>query len=208
MPPLDVRVRHDGTRRNVVIWRDTCAAVDQGDSVAQWASQFLNKSVRLMRIADEHVRQCNPDYARRAEDQLGFADGYPLLLISQASLDDLNTRLDAPMLMNRFRPNIVIEGCAPFAEDMWDDIRVGEVPMGIVKPCARCVMTTVNQASAEKGVEPLHTLASYRTTHQKIMFGQNVTHFARGVISVGDAVTVTQARPDGSSVWRAPREMH
>ena len=122
--------------------------------------------------------------------QVSFADGFPFLIISQASLDDLNSRLDSPVEMNRFRPNIVVSGSKPFEEDTWKEIQIGECRFQIVKPCARCEITTINQQTAERGKEPLRTLATYRRDGNKVLFGQNMVALNTGKISVGDAVKI------------------
>lgn len=194
MPSLDVRMRGDGPRRAVRVWSDTCAAVDQGEAAAAWLSEFLGARCRLVRLADEHARRVDARFARRPDDQTSFSDGYPFLLTSEASLDDLNSRMAVPLPMNRFRPNIVVRGCAPFAEDGWADIEVanahGPVRFGVVKPCARCAITTTDQATAERGLEPLRTLVEFRRRADgKVMFAQNLVLVRGGVIAVGDAVT-------------------
>ena len=127
----------------------------------------------------------------RPTDQVGFADGYPLLLISEASLADLNSRLATPLPMNRFRPNIVVTGCEPYAEDTWQRIQIGGLGFDIVKPCARCATTTTDQATGARGKEPLKTLATYRDGPDSgPLFGQNVIHAGVGAIRVGDEVEV------------------
>src|SRR5262245_41910689 len=109
-----------------------------------------------------------------------FADGYPLLLIAEESLADLNTRLAEPLPMNRFRPNVVIRGAAePYAEDGWSRVAIGEVECSLVKACARCVTTTTDQTTAERGAEPLATLARYRRVPRGVLFGQNLIHHAQ-----------------------------
>lgn len=188
MSPLAIATSDVGERRSVRVWSDHCAAVDQGDEAAEWLSSFLGVNCRLVRMADEHVRRVDQRYAMRASDQVNFADGYPLLIISEGSLADLNSRLSEPVPMNRFRPNIVIAGCAPYAEDGWRRLRVGDVLFDVVKPCARCVLTTVDQSTGRAGKEPLATLATYRTLNSKVMFGQNLVHATRGRIHVGDEV--------------------
>mgnify|MGYP005754659241 FL=1 len=120
---------------------------------------------------------------------MSFADGMPYLIIGQASLDELNSKLEQPVPMNRFRPNLVFSGGSPFQEDQLRKIRIGTVEFQIVKPCARCVMTTVDQDTAEQGKEPLKTLASYRTVNNKVMFGQNVVALSLGKVRLGDAIT-------------------
>lgn len=123
---------------------------------------------------------------------MGFADGFPLLVVNQSSLDELNSRLSTPVDMRRFRPNIVVEGADDWAEDAWRRIRIGNSTLDIVKPCSRCVMTTVNPDTGTKdpSTQPLKTLAGYRQTPDGVIFGQNAVHQGPGVISVGDKVTV------------------
>jgi uncharacterized protein YcbX len=117
---------------------------------------------------------------------VSFADGMPYLIIGQSSLDELNSRLESPVPMNRFRPNLVFSGGEPFLEDQLRKIQIGSVPFQIVKPCARCVLTTVDQDTGEKGKEPLKTLATYRTVNNKVMFGQNVVALGGGSVRIGD----------------------
>jgi hypothetical protein len=125
--------------------------------------------------------------------QLSFADAYPVLVISRASLEDLNRRLPAPLRMNRFRPNLVVEGCAPFEEDRWRRIRVGEAILRLVKPCDRCATTTVEQETAAVGREPLRTLATFRRWDRGgVIFGQNAVVEVAGPVRVGDAVEVLE----------------
>jgi uncharacterized protein YcbX len=192
MPPLRVACRDDGPRERVTVWKDRVPAVDQGDEAADWFAAFLGAPCRLARLPDDYARRVDGRYARRPDDQTGFADGYPFLLLSEASLDDLNGRLASPLEMRRFRPNIVVAGCAPFAEDGWRRFRVGPIGFDVVKPCARCVVTTTDQETAERGVEPLRTLATYRRVRNKAMFGQNLVHEGSGVIRVGDPVEIVE----------------
>jgi uncharacterized protein YcbX len=121
---------------------------------------------------------------------VGFADGFPFLLISEASLADLNAKLEFPLPMNRFRPNIVVSGASAFAEDTWKSIKIGSVLFDVVKPCSRCVMTSIDQDDAALGREPLRTLTAYRKFGNKLLFGQNLVHNNTGVISVGDLVEI------------------
>ncbi|MFN0145392.1 MAG: MOSC domain-containing protein [Dehalococcoidia bacterium] len=191
--PLPLSATDDGSRRRVVVWRSQCEAVDQGDVAAEWLSGFLGVPVRLVRMADDFSRKVDSDYALRPEDETGFSDGYPFLLLGEASLADLNSRLSVPVDMRRFRPNIVVSGAPPYAEDGWRRIRIGEVEFGVVKPCARCVITTTDQDTAERGREPLATLATYRNVPGRgVLFGQNLIHMGRGQMRVGDAVEVLE----------------
>jgi MOSC domain-containing protein len=178
-----------GERYEVVIWRDTVTSVDQGNEVSEWFSTFLKTDVRLVRMPTDVVRTVDQTYAPRSTDQVGFADGYPALLISEESLQDLNGRMAQPLPMNRFRPNIVVRGAGiPFAEDTWSKVRIGSVPFDVVKACARCAITTTDQGTAARGEEPLATLATYRRVPRGVLFGQNLVHAAQGVISVGDTL--------------------
>lgn len=190
MPSIPFKPTNEGLKVRARVWNDMCDAVDQGNQVALWLSDYLGEPARLVRMADGFERRCDPKYARSERDQTGFSDAYPFLLISQGSLDDLNARLDAPVLMDRFRPNIVASGCAPFAEDGWRDIRIAGVDFGVVKPCARCNVPTIDQDTAIAGVEPIKTLATYRTVNQKVMFGQNLIASNAGVLRVGDVVEI------------------
>ncbi len=143
-----------------------------------------------MRLAETWVRQVDPSYAR-PDDQVGFADGFPFLLASESSLADLNRRLARPVPMERFRPNLVVQGAAPYAEDTWRRIRIGAVSFRVVKPCARCVTTTVDQTlGVRAGNEPLETLARYRLQDRGVMFAQNLLHDGNGALRVGDRLTL------------------
>jgi len=175
--------------RSVRVWRDVVAAHDGGDAAADWCTRALGSESRLVFMPDTTVRRTDPQY-----DELGgrvsFADGYPLLVTGEASLADLNSRLGTPLLMNRFRPNLVVAGADPFAEDRWRRIDIAGIPFDLVKPCARCTVPTVDQATAERGVEPLRTLASFRKRGSAVMFGMNAVHRGIGSVRVGDPVTV------------------
>jgi uncharacterized protein YcbX len=177
-------------RRAITVWQHQGWALDAGDEAAAWFSTVLEQPCRLVRFDPDEVRPVNPAYALTPEDQVGFADGYPFLLLSENSLDDLNQRLATPLPMNRFRPNIVVQGCPAFAEDTWREITIGTVPFGVVKPCARCAITTTDQRTALVGKEPLRTLATYRKGEHGVLFGQNLIHRATGTIQVGDVLAV------------------
>lgn len=191
---LTVPIMTSGPTRPVVVWRDECAAVDQGDEVARWLSAFLGHECRLVRMADNFVRPVDLAYRTSPTDQVGFADGFPCLLISEESLDDLNSRLDEPLPMNRFRPNIVIAGGAPFGEDRVATLRIGEIIFHATKACARCTITTVDQATGATGKEPLRTFANFRRAKRGVLFGQNLVHATPGTISVGDRVEALAAK--------------
>lgn len=183
MPP-------DGAaRRRVRVWRDEVEAVDCGGDAAGWVSDWLGSHASLVFMPDDVERPVSPKYAR-AGDLVGFADAFPLLLASASSLVDLNTRIARPVPMDRFRPNIVVSGCPAWVEDTWKHIRIGNVPLRVAKPCSRCVITTTDQRTAERGAEPLRALATFRTQNNEVFFAQNCVHDAHGTVAVGDPVTV------------------
>lgn len=189
MNPLVIDIPSDNKKYNVKVWTDHCQAFDAGNDAANWLSQMLEKKCRLVYFPDDEFRQVDLEYANEG-DKTAFSDGFPLLIISQGSLDDLNQRLSSPITMNRFRPNIVIEGCEPFAEDGWKKIRIGEISFRIVKPCSRCVIPSINIDTAEREKEPIKTLLSYRKRDKKIFFGQNVIAESTGQIDVGMSVEI------------------
>ena len=195
LPDLAAPIGRKGATREVAIWRDRCPAVDQGADAARWFSDFLRHDCRLVRLAEGYVRRVDPAYATSERDQVGFADGYPALLLSEESLADLNGRLAAPLPMDRFRPNIVVAGGGgPYAEDRLARVRIGAVDFHVVKACARCAITTTDQATAERGKEPLATLATYRRVERGVLFGQNLIHAGPGLIRRGDRVEVLARR--------------
>lgn len=183
-----------GTPCEVVVWNDKCLAHDMGDQAAAWVSEFLEQDARLVFLPESSVRRVNEKYSTTADDQVSFADGFPFLLISQASLADLSERAGVQLRMNRFRPNLVISNCEPYEEDSWKKVRIGEIIFHFVKPCSRCVITTINQERAEAGSEPLATLASFRKTDGKVLFGQNLVHEGFGMLEVGAEVEILEYR--------------
>ena len=188
LPPLTVLPSARRERTNVTVWRDRCAAIDEGADAAEWLSNFLEVPCRLVRIPDDEKRRADPEYAG-PDDQVGFADGFSFLLTSRASLDDLNRRLSIPLPMNRFRPNIVVDGTDAFEEDRWKRIRIDGIMFAVAKPCARCVTTTTDQDTAERSHEPLRTLATFRhVAGRGVMFGQNLIHDRSGVLHIGAEV--------------------
>ena len=163
-----------------------------------WLTRLLGYDVRLIGVHEE--RRIDPRYAVSIADRTGFADAFPFLVVGRGSLDELNARLARPIPVDRFRPNLVVAGAAPFAEDGWRRIRAGEVALAIVKPCARCVITTTDQQTGARGEEPLRTLASYRRdANGKVMFGQNAIHLGTGMIRAGDVVSVLDPAPGAAS---------
>ncbi len=190
---IHFNIQKSGMPWPVNIWKAKGVhAIDQGDETAQWFSDWLGTPVRLVHIADEFQRKLNPEYAINSDDHTGFADGYPILIISEESLLDLNSKLDSPLPMNRFRPNIVVKGCEPFAEDIWKRIKIGEVEMALVKPCPRCVVTTIDKETLEKNKEPLKTLGEYRKHELGAIFGMNVIPLNSGRLERGMSVEIIQ----------------
>lgn len=188
---IEIAIRSSGTPMPVGIWSSKgVGAIDQGDEAAAWFSSWLGTSVRLVHIADGFKRRLNPNYAVNTDDHTGFADGYPILIISEESLRDLNSRLDPALPMNRFRPNLVVKGCAPFAEDTWKRIRIGDVEMALVKPCPRCVVTTIDKNTLAKSKEPLKTLGKFRKHELGAIFGMNTIPMNEGRIEVGMEVEI------------------
>lgn len=181
------RANHDGEDfKRVTVWRDECYAIDEGDDVAAWLSEFLDTKCRLVKMKDGFKRPI-VDEGKEFDGSVRFQDQYPLLVISTASLEALNDKLETPLPMNRFRPNIVIAGCKPFEED---EFKTLTSPSGVTltsaKPCARCVITTTDQATAQRSVEPLKTLATFRSSENGVLFGQNLLVTQPGNLNVGD----------------------
>ena len=190
---LDVALPGDADLRGVTLWRDTLRVPDAGDEAAAWVSAFIGKPTRLVYMPLARARSTESGYGQD-DDQVGFADGYPLLLIGQASLDDLCARIGRPMEMLRFRPNLVIEGGEAFAEDGWKRLRIGDVEFRVVKPCSRCILTTIDPQTGERSPdrEPFATLDTYRKTEKGAMFGQNLVNDGIGRLEVGMPVTVLE----------------
>lgn len=175
------------------IWKSTgVQAVDQGDETAEWFSEWLDVPVRLVHMADGYKRKVSAEYAINEDDHTSFSDGYPILIISEESLQDLNGKLDSALPMNRFRPNLVIKGCKPFEEDSWKRIRIGDVELALVKPCARCEVTTIDKETLERSKEPLKTLGKYRKHKLGAIFGVNVIPLNSGKLTVGGSVEIIE----------------
>jgi uncharacterized protein len=194
MPSLEIPLAPpQGELLLAQVWNDLVEVLTVGVEADRWFGEFLGVRCKLVFLPDESVRPVDPDYGRTG-DRGGLADGFPFLLASDASLADLNARMESPVPMNRFRPNLVVQGCEPFAEDGWRLIRIGEITLRVAKPCARCVITTVDQGTATTGKEPLRTLARFRRAGEGVLFGQNLIHEDMGTLRVGDPVDVLQPR--------------
>lgn len=193
--PLHIDIEYAGAAMQVQCWKDHCASIDAGDAAANWLSRYLGQPHRLVRFDPTFKRRADPQWTGPIESYAQFSDAFPWLLISQGSLDDLNSRLDAPLPMNRFRPNIVVAGLDPFEEDAVAELTTGDVALRPVKPCTRCAITTTNQETGERtGDDPLRTLRSYRLDRQLkgVTFGQNVI-LRSGVgswLGIGDMLVV------------------
>jgi uncharacterized protein YcbX len=196
MPDLHLTAPDGGDLLRVWIFSDTLDAARAGTDADDWLSMALERKVRLVHLHDPRLRPVDPDYGA-AGDRVSFADGYPLLLANAASLDALNDWLAAsggqePLPMTRFRPNVVVSGAPAWAEDGWlgRRVRLGEVVFRAVKLCARCVVTTTDQETGERGHEPLRTLARHRNVDQDLLFGLNLIPDGTGEIAVGDEVEI------------------
>ncbi len=179
---------------DVQIWGDAVTASLADDAAHAWLSDFLDHDVRLVHMPDHVRRPVDSDYGG-ADDTVSFADGFSFLLIGERSLDALNERLVSPVPMDRFRPNLVVSGSPPFAEDTWRRVQIGDLVFDVVKPCARCTMTTVDQTTGRRSSpEPLKTMAEFRRIRYphsiEVYFGQNLVHRSHGVVRVGDTIKV------------------
>lgn len=200
MPPLTVAVPRPVATVPVEIFRDKVEVIPAEDEAAHaWCSTYLGIDVRLAYMDDPATRRpLAPEYARPGET-VSFADGFPLLLTTTASLDALNSLIaqgehagEGPLPMNRFRPNVVVAGTPAWAEDAWSRLAIGEVSFRVAKPCGRCVVTTTDQGTGERGREPLFSLGRHRRLGGKLVFGQNLVPQSRGTIRVGDAVRILE----------------
>jgi len=174
---------------HVEVWSSKLKAVHIGKIHDVFFSEALQQSCRLVFMDSESKRNANSLITGK-KTSVSFADAYPYLILSQASLDDLNTRLTQPVQMERFRPNLVIEGVGPYEEDSLKDIRIGNIRFRLVKPCPRCVIVTIDPDTYEKGKEPLATLASYRAIGNKVMFGVNAIALDYGKINLNDPIEI------------------
>lgn len=194
--PLAVDRSAVAPSRAVVVWRSHVRGIDAGDEAARWLSACLGCEVRLVRFDRSVVRACNPQFVGTSGAHTYFADGYPLLVVGAASLADLNARLAArgePALpMDRFRPSLVVAGLDAFAEDHVDTFTIGDVVLRAVKPCIRCHVTTIDQATSTVGIEPLRTLGEYRMREDfaGIAFGVNAIVVREGSLARGAPVDV------------------
>jgi uncharacterized protein len=182
-------------RVEVTIWDDTSTGEFVSPEADEWFSVMMGVKCRLVYMPDDIERVVDQRYALN-NSITSFADAYPFLLIGQASLDDLNSRMDTSLPMNRFRPNLVFTGGDPFEEDSMAHISIAGIDFFGVKLCARCPIPTIDQDTAAKGKEPLKTLSKYRQKNNKVYFGQNLVHKGDGVVTVGDKLKVLELAHD------------
>ena len=200
---IQIGTQTSGTPWLVNVWKSKGVhGIDQGEEAAEWFSDWLGSPVRLVHIADGYKRVINEQYAVHGDDHTGFSDGYPILLTSEEGLQDLNSRLETPVPMNRFRPNLVVKGGEPFVEDSWNRIRIGNVELAVVKPCARCEVTTIDKETLERSKEPLKTLGKFRKQKLGAIFGQNVIPLNEGRIQLGMTVDVLSEANHGNTLRR------
>ncbi len=173
----------------VVIWDDIVIGEFYNPQIDEWFSDILGIKCRLVKMPESTMRTVDETYAKNKI--VSFADGYPFLIIGQSSLDDLNSKLEKPLPMNRFRTNFVFTGGRPFEEDNWKKFKIGNVNFEAVKPCARCVITTTDQDTAERFKEPLLTLSKFRNFNNKVLFGMNLVCESTGQIRVGDKIELS-----------------
>ncbi len=198
MPPMEVPDVPDAPVLQVTVMTFRCTAVDAGARPAEWLSQFLGRPVRLVRFDPQVVRPVDPQFWQGdIETRVAFPDAFPLLLIARRSLDDLNSRLETPLPMNRFRPNVVLEGLEPYEEDRIAELRAGSLKLQMARPCTRCKITTTDQMTGEvsPAAEPIATLRRYRWNPQirGVMFGHYavVTEGIGGRLRRGETLDIT-----------------
>jgi uncharacterized protein len=186
--PLEVPLEQTSSNFIAVnIWNDECKAAIVSTQASAWFSKVLGQSCELVYLPESEKRQVDPRYAEPGQI-VGFADGFPLLIVSLASIDMLNEKLEQKVSIDRFRPNIIIDGCPAHAEDDWHRIAIGDIEIQLAKPCSRCVIPSIDQHSSEKHPTILKALASYRRSENKIFFGQNGLHSQNGVIRQGQSI--------------------
>lgn len=194
---LNLVGQKNGVSTPVHIWNDVVETLEPEPDFSAWFSDCMKMKCRLVFFPENNRRDVDPNYAKQQE-QVSLADGFPFLIIGQASLDLLNSRLEQKLPMTRFRPNFVFTGHQPHEEDTWQNFTIGNLSFERKKPCGRCVLTTVNPETAEKGHEPLRTLATYRNQNGKINFGQNLIAHGVGTLQEGDLITIIDIKNTNS----------
>lgn len=184
--PLESRIGED---INVGIWNDQYIAKTTSHQADEWLSRFLDCRCRLVYHPDDRIRKVDPVYATDS-DETAFSDGFPFLIVSEASLQALNQAMSLNLSMLRFRPNLVVAGCEFYAEDRWRQISINAIGFRLPKPCSRCLVPGIDPETAVSGKEPLKTLARLRQWQNKVYFGQNALHDGKGILSVGNEVRI------------------
>ncbi|WPR72760.1 MOSC N-terminal beta barrel domain-containing protein [Flavobacterium sp. NG2] len=191
--------KNNSPKMEVTVWEDIVAAQEVDSDISAWFSQILGFTVRLVFMSEESHRKVDANYAVSSEDITSFSDGFPFLIIGQASLDDLNARLENPISIQRFRPNFVFTGGSAYEEENWTEFTIDNHTFYGVKPSGRCVITTVDfEKGIFSGKEPLFTLSKYKKVGKKVIFGQNVIAKQEGYLSIGVSIDVqkrTQSKP-------------
>jgi len=175
LPPLAVPLSASGARTPVRVWQDACMGLDEGSAAADWVSRAVGEPVRLMRAAPDMGRLSDPRFAGSTPAPISFPDGFPILVCNEASLADLNRRMAEPIPMERFRPNIVVQGLPPWAEDRVDTLTIGPVTLRLVKPCTRCTIPSIDQHTGQPAADPAPALRQFRFSRELrgVMFGEN-----------------------------------
>ncbi len=181
MPELRLEPGDVGEMRRVSVWNDHMDALSI-PQVRDWFQEFTKKDVDLVYMPDSSSRPMNPKFGKH---NLTFVDGNPLHIISESSVANLNTRLEHPVELSRFRANLIFSGAEAFAEDAWKQITIGDISFDVYEACQRCVLLNIDPSSAAVSKEPLATLARYRRFGHHVLFGQNIAHHQTGVIQVG-----------------------
>jgi uncharacterized protein YcbX len=198
LPVLSLPLAEEGAPVEARVWKDELEALDQGDEVAEWASEAVGQSARIVRAAALTQRHANRAYTGPTHAPMGFADGYPVLVVNRESLTELNRRMPEPIPIGRFRPNLVIDGLEPFEEDRIDTIAIGEVTLRLVKPCTRCIVTSTDQTTGERTANPLPVLRTFRWDRELkgVTFGENAVIDAGsgGTVHRGTICTIAHVR--------------
>lgn len=191
MTPLTISSNEENkTQISFNVWADASAGFDQGDRAAAWLSKFLGLSCRLVRNDREFTRSTKLTKPDGKPGKVAFADCYPILIVSEESLEDLNQRLDEPLPMDRFRPSVVLKGLGPYGEDQCKQLSSAEIDLFPAKPCGRCVLVTIDQSYGQtRGPEPLKTLNQYRRLAEKAIFGHYFIPGSSGMLRVGSELT-------------------
>ena len=188
MEQLEVSITEYSTKKiSVNVWKDNCEALEYSKEINNWFSKALDSKCKLVYMPTTTERKTGLKYFSESK-KVSFADGYPYLIIGEESLNFLNSKLESKVVMNQFRPNLVFTGGVEHDEDNWKNIKIGNVNFSVGKPCARCVITTINPQNGNKDKEPLATLSKYRNFGGKVMFGQNAISHSKGIVKLGDKI--------------------